>query len=224
MRLSVVIPAWNEASTIAEAVGCARAFADEVVVVDAHSPDGTCAVAQAAGATVLQAPRGRGLQLCAGASAAKGDVLLFLHADGWLPPDARGAIAEALGDPRVLGGNFRLRFDGRGWATSVFSWLNDLRRRWLRIYYGDSAIFVRREVYQALGGFRPIPLLEDYEFVRRLERRGQTAYVRQVVVRASARRFARRPLWTVLVWVLVQSLYSAGVAPARLARLYSDLR
>lgn len=224
MRLSVIIPAWNEAATIAEAVRSARSYADEVVVADAHSPDGTASLAEAAGATVVHAPRGRGAQLCAGTKAADGDVLLFLHADARLPATARDAIERALRDPQCPGGNFLLRFEPRGGAANLFSWLNDLRRRWMRIYYGDSAIFLRREVYEALGGFKPLPILEDYEFIRRLERRGPTAYLRDVVVLASARRFARRPLWTVFIWIAIQSLYMAGVSPKRLARLYADLR
>lgn len=220
----MIIPTWQEGARIAEAVAAARGIADEVIVADADSPDGTAALARASGAFVVTAPRGRGPQLDAGARAATGDVLIFLHADATLGPGARGAICQALTDPQVQGGNFRLVFEPRTRWARVFSWANDVRRRWLRIYYGDSALFVRREVFQTLGGFSPLPLFEDYEMVRRLERRGRTTYLRSVEVSASARRFQHAPFRTLFVWTGLQILYSAGVSPARLARLYQDLR
>jgi hypothetical protein len=120
----------------------------------------------------------------------------------------------------VLGGNFLLRFEPSTRAARVFSWANDVRRRRLGIYYGDSAVFMRRSAYDALGGFRPMPLFEDYELFRRLEGLGQTAYIREVEVTASARRFERAPARTLLLWSLLQVLYSMGASPERLARLY----
>lgn len=222
--LSIVIPAWQEAARIAQAVAHARAIGDEVIVADAGSPDGTAAQAAQAGARVVQAPRGRGPQMNAGARAARGDVLLFLHADATIAPNARAAIDEALRDPHVLGGNCRLMFDPPGAAARLFAWANDRRRRWLRIYYGDSALFLRREAYDRLGGFAPLPLFEDYDLVRRLERLGRTAYLRHVEVRASARRFEAAPLRTLALWTVLQALYSLGVPAGRLARLYADRR
>jgi rSAM/selenodomain-associated transferase 2 len=224
VRISVVIPAWREADEIAEAVAHARAIGDEVVVADGQSPDETAAIATRAGARVIAAAKGRGTQLADGARVASGDVLLFLHADARLPPEARRAIERALDSPEVGGGSFLLRFEPETRAARLFTWANDARRRALRIYYGDSAIFVRRSVYEELGGFRPLPIFEDYDFVRRLERQKRTVYVRDVVVRASARRFERAPVKTLLVWTVLQVLYSAGVSAHRLARLYADLR
>jgi rSAM/selenodomain-associated transferase 2 len=224
LRLSVIIPAWREAERIAATVRAAREIGDEVIVADAGSDDGTAEEAARAGAVVVQAAKGRGAQLHAGALAARGEVLLFLHADASLPPAARERIHAALADPDVLGGNFYLRFEPDGFFARLFTWLNDARRRLLRIYYGDSAIFVRRAVYEALGGFRAYPLFEDYDFVRRLERAGRTAYLREVTVTASARRFVRRPFATLAVWVLLQAAFSAGVSPFRLARFYAHVR
>ena len=222
--ISVIIPTWCEAARIGLAIQQAAAFAEEVIVADAGSPDGTAERARDGGAIVVHAPKGRGPQLHAGARAARGDVLLFLHADAELGAGARAAIAKALRDPAVLGGNFHLRFDAETLAARTFTWVNHLRRRWLAIYYGDSAVFVRREAYESLGGFRPLPLLEDYDFVRRLERAGPTAYLRDVSVQVSARRFEGRPWRTLALWVIIQSLYSLGVTPERLARLYRDHR
>jgi rSAM/selenodomain-associated transferase 2 len=222
--LSAVIPAWREAETIGAAVAAAARVADEVVVADGGSDDETAALAAGGGARVVVAPRGRGSQLAAGAEAARGTVLLFLHADARLPPEARSAIAAALADPAIAGGNFRLRFDPPTLAGRAFGLANHLRRRWLGIYYGDSAIFVRRDVYHALGGYRPLPLFEDYDLARRLERTARTTYVADVEVAASARRFARAPLRTLAGWVLLQTLYSAGVPAEWLVPGYRDAR
>lgn len=221
----MIIPTWNEAARIRSAVGRARAAFDEVIVADASSPDGTAAAAAEAGAVVVESSRGRGAQLHAGAMRARGDVLLFLHADVALPEGARSAIEQALATPAVLGGNFALEFVPRSPSARLFTWANDVRRRWFRIYYGDSAIFVRRHVYDALGGFRALPILEDYDLVRRLEREGKTAYIRNAVVQASARRFADAPMRTLAVWTWIQVLYSLfDVSPHRLARHYADIR
>lgn len=220
----MIIPTWNEAAAIAMAVASARLVGDEVIVVDAGSPDGTAARARDAGARVIDGPRGRGSQLAAGVAMAHGDVLLFLHADAVLPVTARGAIERALVDPDVGGGNFRLRFEPADRWARLFARVNHERRRWLRIYYGDSGIFLRRSVYDAIGGFRAQPILEDYDLVRRLERAARTAYIEDIEIVASARRFEDRPLRTLAVWALIQGLGSAGVSPARLAKLYTDLR
>ena len=223
-RVSIVIPAWCEVARIEAAVRGARAIAADVIVADGGSPDGTAAAAALAGARVVHAPKGRGAQLHAGALAAEGDVLLFLHADATLAPAAKDALDAALRDPSIVGGNFYLRFDGGGRAARFFTWVNDARRRWMRIYYGDSALFVRRAAYEALGGFAPLPIMEDYQLVRRLERLGPTAYIRDVEVSVSARRFEHAPLRTIVVWFAIQALYTIGVSPSRLARLYADAR
>ena len=152
-------------------------------------------------------------------------MILFLHADAKLPREARAALDEALLDPLVMGGNFFLRFVPDSFAARLFTRANDVRRRWLNIYYGDSGLFIRQAAYTKLGGFRSLPILEDYEFVRRLERAGRTVYLRRVVMTASARRFEAAPLRTLFVWTLIQTLYSVfRVSPERLARYYRDMR
>lgn len=224
MKISAIIPAWNEVLTIADAIEGARAVADEIIVADGGSPDGTAERAAAAGALVVHAPKGRGQQLRAGAEIASGDVLLFLHADVRLEAGARQAIERALSNVDVIGGNFYVRFDGVSFAAWVFTVANHWRREWLQIYYGDSAIFVRVVTYAALGGFRALPIFEDYDFVRRLECAGRTAYVRDVVAVASARRFSDSPLRALGVWTALQALFSLGVPAERLARFYADIR
>ena len=224
MRLSVVIAAWQEASCIQSAVANAKEFADEVVVADAGSADGTAKLAAAAGAHVVAAPRGRGQQLHAGALVAGGDVILFLHADATIDPACKQRIEQALAVPGIIGGNCRLRFTPPTWAARLFGWANHVRRVCFKIYYGDSALFVRRAAYFELGGFRAMPLFEDFDFIKRMQRRGRTAYLQDVFVTASARRFAHAPLRTLALWTLLQCLYSCGVPAERLAKLYRDLR
>jgi rSAM/selenodomain-associated transferase 2 len=224
VRLSIVIPAWNEARAIAASVAQARRVADEVVVADGGSTDGTADLARGAGARVVRAPKGRGVQLDLGARASGGDTLLFLHADATLRGDARGAIERALASAAVAGGNFRLRFVPPSPAARLFGAANDLRRRWMRVYYGDSGIFVRRQVYLELGGFAHWPLFEDLDFARRLERFGETRYVTEAEVHVSSRRFAGSPIRTLALWATLRGLYAAGISPARLARWYADLR
>jgi rSAM/selenodomain-associated transferase 2 len=225
--LSVIIPTWCEAAVIEDAIASARRVGDEVIVADAGSPDGTASIAASQGARVVVAPKGRGAQLRAGAEAATGAVLVFVHADAKLGPGAREAILRELAQPGVIGGNFYLLFEGQGLFARLFTWANDWRRRLFRVYYGDSVLFVRREIYEQLGGFEPFPIFEDYDFVRRLERSslGRTVYIRDVTVSASARRFEQAPVRTLMLWGVLHTLYSvAHVHPDRLVGLYTDVR
>lgn len=222
--LSVIIPTWREADGIGPAVVRAAAIGDEVIVADGGSPDGTGELARAAGARVVIAAKGRGAQLDEGARAASGDVLLFLHADVEVAAGARAAILDALAAPDIDGGNFRIAFHPRSLSAVFFDRVYDVGRRLLRTYYGDSGLFIRRGAYQRLGGFRSLPLFEDYDLVRRLEARGQTVYLRDVVVRASARRFARAPVSTFVLGAALQAAFSAGVPAHYLARIYRDAR
>lgn len=224
MAISAIIPTWQEAAWIGPTVRAARAVADEVIVADGGSSDATVDIARAAGATVVAARRGRGQQLARGASAASGDVLLFLHADTRLPPEARRAIERTLQDPDVNAGNFFLRFDPPSRVSRLFTWVYDVRRRALGIYYGDSPLFVRRRVYERLGGFPEQALFEDYAFIRKLERTRRTRYVRDVAAMTSSRRYEERPLATLALWGTLQALYSLGAPPDALARFYAAVR
>ena len=222
-RVSVIIPTLDEAARLPELIAALRrepALA-EIIVVDGDSADGTAAVAAALGARLVQSARGRGCQLRAGAAAASGEILLFLHADSVFPSGGLAALAGALDrDPGISGGNFRVVFDGDSgfarWLTGFYAWL-----RRFALYYGDSGIFVRRAVYDAIGGFAPMPLMEDYHFVRRLERAGPTVRVDSPPLVTSSRKFAgRHPVAIFWGWSVVHVLYWLGVAPERLARLY----
>lgn len=222
--LTVIIPVWNEAPLIRDAIACARRIADEVIVVDAHSPDGTASVAEAEGVRVVQAPKGRGPQLRAAAAVAQGDVLLFLHADARLPASARDAVLAALADEQIVGGGFYIRFLPASWFTRLLEPLNSLRRNLTQRYYGDTGIFVRRSVYESLGGHRPWPVMHDYDFSGRMERAGRCVYIRHPSIYASARRFEGREIRTRILWLSIQSLYRVGVPPRLLGLAYRDAR
>lgn len=214
--MSVVIPTLDEEPCVADAVRSVRDDA-EVVVVDGGSRDRTCAVAAAAGARVVSSPPSRGLQLDAGARAASGDWLVFLHADTRLESGWASALRALEGD--VCGGAFRFAVES---PRRRYRWIEGgvaLRCRWFRLPYGDQALFARRDVYERLGGFAPLPLMEDVEFVRRLARAGRLAFP-GIRAFTSARRWERHGMTatTLRNWWLL-TLYAAGCSPDRLARL-----
>ncbi len=225
MRVSVIVPTLNEASNIerrAREIAC-QTGPIEWIVADGGSSDATRELAAAAGATVVVSERGRGAQLDRGAACASGDVLLFLHADTALPPGAIATIRVALGDARVVGGNFTLRFDEPTLFPRFFAGVYALQQWLFGVYYGDSAIFVRAQTYRTIGGFGPIPIMEDYAFVTRLRRAGRTVKL-PTIVTTSARRFSAAPLRALWVWLTILVLYHLGVPPQRLAQLYRPHR
>jgi rSAM/selenodomain-associated transferase 2 len=169
---------------------------------------------------VVSSPPGRARQLRTGAQEARGDVLLFLHADTRLPAGAAGALERALAEPGVVAGRFDVRFDNPRPVFRMVAWFMNARSRASSICTGDQAIFVRRGDFDAVGGFPDIPLMEDIELTRRLKRRGRLAALRLRVV-TSARKWEREgPLRTIgLMWAL-RLLHFCGVAPARLHRWY----
>ena len=223
--LSIVVPVLNEASTINETLSVLLTAVGpgEVIVVDGGSTDETVALARRPGVRVLTAPRGRGSQLHAGGAAATGDVVWFLHADTLPPPGAAAHIAAALADPRTVAGNFRIRFAGdfaaARFLTRLYRYLG-----WIGLRYGDSGYFARRADYVAVGGFRPFPIFEDLDLMRRLRMRGRFVRARATVV-TSSRRFEGRPFVGVFArWAILQGLYWLGVSPVRLGRLYHHVR
>ncbi len=225
MKLSVIIPALNEERDIGPVLERATSIhADEVIVVDGGSRDATREIAKRLASHVIESPRGRALQMNAGAKAAHGDVLLFLHADTMLSPETKGVIQEVLSDPQVVGGRFDIRLDRAGWLYGLVASLVNLRSRLTKIATGDQAIFVRREVFEQIGGFSEIPLMEDVEFSRRLKKLGKIACLHKKVV-TSARRWERRgPIKTILLMWRLRFLYFMGVSPDRLKNYYVDVR
>lgn len=226
MLISVLIPTLNEADKLPVALASVRHQKTgpdtniEIIVCDGGSTDGTPDIAREAGATLVRAARGRGQQLREAVAQAAGDVLVFLHADTVLAPEALRTVAQTLADPAIPGGNFRVVFDGpsdfAAWLTGYYAWL---RRH--ALYYGDSVIFIRRPVYDAIGGIKPIALMEDYDLVRRLEAAGPTACIENPPVVTSSRRFEGRRPWRIYAqWVMIHALYHLRLRPDTLARLY----
>jgi len=215
----VVIPALDEAERIGD---CLRSIGDgaaEIVVVDGGSKDGTVEIARRIdGVRVLSSPRGRGVQLHRGVEATTALRLLFLHADCRLPAGWAEAAGAALDDPAVSLACFRLHTEpsesGAGAVRQAWMRLLDLRSLGLGLPYGDQAYAVRREVYEAAGGFPAIPLMEDVAFARACRRLGRIRRL-PLEVRTTGRRFERRP---------VRARLCIGVSPWTLARWYREVR
>jgi len=227
MTISVIVPVLNEALTLPSTLARLNhpAFT-EVIVVDGGSQDETLAAAALAAPTarILIAPVGRARQMNVGAAAAKGTVLLFLHADTLLPPAAADDITAAMIDPLVVGGCFDARLNpdrGLLWIVGrMMSW----RARATGIATGDQAIFVRRRVFEELGGFPEIPLMEDVAFSGHLKRVGRIANLRSCVM-TSGRRWERYGVVrTILFMWTLRLLYFLGVSPHWLKQLYGDAR
>lgn len=215
--VSVIVPTWNEVATLPAALLSARDPSAEIIVVDGGSSDGTVDLAARSGVCIVRAPRGRGKQLAAGARAAAGQVLLFLHADAVLP---RGYVAEvrrALSGSGCALGAFRLSIDGDGWALRVIERGANWRSRWLKMPYGDQALFLRASTYRSAGGFSELEAMEDIELVRRVRRLGRVRTMESPVL-ASARSWVRhgtlRFTWCNLLCALG---FALGVPTARIA-------
>lgn len=220
--LSIVIPVLNEAhgiETTLHALAALRQRGVEVVVVDGGSTDDTPVLARQHASAVLTAPRGRARQMNAGAAQARGAVLLFLHADTQLPPDADRLVLEAI-ESGVVWGRFDVRITGTAWMLRVVAALMNARSRWSRIATGDQALFVRRDVFERLGGFPDQPLMEDIELSKRLRQAHRPACLRAKVA-TSGRRWESRGVWRTifLMWCL-RWRYWRGETPERLAKAY----
>lgn len=227
-RISVVVPTLDEEDRVEAALRSARgAFGPdaELIVVDGGSRDATRSRARPL-ARVLEAEPGRGGQLDAGARAAVGEILVFLHADTRLSPEAAGPLSRLLAEPGVAGGCFRFGVAPPPRGLSRWRWLEAavrLRTRLFRTATGDQALFATREAYRSSGGFPPWPLFEDVEFVRRLRDVGHFR-VLPVEARTSRRRWERAGFWrTVGTHWLLRGAYAAGVGPERLARWYARM-
>jgi rSAM/selenodomain-associated transferase 2 len=222
MTLSIIMPVLNEAAGIEDAL---RALADyrahgvEVVIVDGSSSDDTVARARSLADAVIEAPRGRANQMNAGAAVAKGDVLLFLHADTHLPDDADALIAEGLARNKRAWGRFDVRFDDGGWLALVAFMMN--WRSWASgICTGDQAMFMTRAAFDRIGGFPPIALMEDVAASARLKRLGRPLCLSPRVTTSSRRWRQHGVLRTILLMWRLRLAFFFGGDPNSLARHY----
>lgn len=227
MKLSVIIPTLDEESRIGDCLAALSRFPDihDVIVSDGGSADRTVTVARRFGATVIQAPRGRAAQQNAGAARAAGDTFLFLHADALLPCLAPAVIRRVLSAPGVAAGAFRTRHVASRWTgrKSLLLRLADIRSRYSPLPYGDQALFMPRESFERVGGFPDMELMEDLEMSKRLSKLGAIR-VADAQVRVSGRRFESAPIYQSLLVNAFPVLYSLGVPPGVLARLYGAPR
>jgi rSAM/selenodomain-associated transferase 2 len=225
MTVSVIIPVLHESALINDAIAHIRSLEPgapvEVIVVDgAREADTLHAIRDSEVKNVLSA-RGRGTQMNRGAEAARGDILLFLHVDTELPRDGLRAIRAVMEGGRFVGGAFDLGIDGRGIMFRLIERVASLRSRLTRIPYGDQAIFLRRDYFLRLGGYREMALMEDVDLMRRVKKGGGAIFILPERVRTSGRRWRGEGLvrCTLRNWI-VAILYLFGVSPERLARWY----
>lgn len=221
--LSIVIPTLQAGATVGATLDAVTAIglAGEVVVVDAGSTDATRDIAAGAGARLIEAPRGRGSQLAAGGAAATGDWLLFLHADTVPGPGWDGAVAGFIGDPASRGraAVFRFALDDPSPVARRLERVVEWRTRVLGLPYGDQGLLIARDFYQSLGGFAPIPLMEDVDLVRRIGR-ARLAVLDAYAVTSAARYGKDGYLRRSLRNLGCLSLFFLGVDPRRIERLY----
>ncbi len=196
----------------------------EIIVVDGGSADASVAIAEPLCDRVVAASRGRARQMNAGAKLAQTDALAFVHADTIVPASFGGDITSALANPAIVGGRFDVELDASAIPYRIIGAMISMRSRLSRTGTGDQAIFVRREVFERLGGFPELDVCEDLEFSRRLKRAGTVACLRSRVT-TSARRWNRDGLArTVIRMWMIRAMYLMGISPARLKRMYADTR
>jgi len=227
MRFSIIVPVLNEEAVLEQQLAhltrqCARHDC-ELFVIDGGSHDNTVAVAKRY-AQVIGSSRGRATQMNVGATAASGDVLIFLHADTRLPDEAFSAIEHALASPTIVGGAFRLRFDNNRWSYRFVAFVTNLRSRLRALFTGDQAYFVRATSFQAIGGYPAQPLMEDLEIITTLRKIGKVVLLPQYVTTSARRHQKRGLILTVLFMWYLRVLYRFGVSPIQLHHMYMDVR
>lgn len=225
--VSLIVPVLNEGGTITECLENLTALKGrkEIIVVDGGSRDSTVRLTRRyRGVRLFKSPAGRAKQMNAGAKRARGSTLMFVHADSRLPREALTQAEAACAKDDVVGGRFNLRLDAPGFKYRLTEELINARSRLTRIATGDQCIFVKRHVFERLGGYADIPLMEDVELCSRLRREGRFVAL-SARARTSARRWEKNGFWptVILMWSL-RGLYAAGVPASRLAQWYSHVR
>ena len=220
--LSIIIPVLNEAAIIRSLLSRLQdRVGVEIIVVDGGSEDNTLELAQGEGVRVILSPqKGRANQMNAGAAFATGDILLFLHADTQLPPDYLDLVKDTLANSNAIAGAFELAIDGDNkslrWVEKMVKW----RSRWFSLPYGDQAIFLTRTVFEEMGGFADLPIMEDFELIQRLKKQGRIA-IAPAAVLTSSRRWQKLGVFkTTLINQLIILGYYLGIPPRQLRRLY----
>lgn len=219
--ISIIIPVLNEVSTIAQTILTAQTAKDvEIIVVDGGSNDGTVELLQSLNVQFISSIPGRAIQMNCGAKAARGDILLFLHGDTLLPSDFNRLLPEVLLKPKIIAGSFELGIRGTNRNLRIVERMVNWRSRYLQMPYGDQAIFLPAKIFEEIGGFPEIPIMEDFELVRQLRKRGRIAIVSRPVL-TSGRRWQKLGIFkTTLINQVVIIAYLLGVSPKILAKWY----
>ncbi|MDZ7721410.1 MAG: TIGR04283 family arsenosugar biosynthesis glycosyltransferase [candidate division KSB1 bacterium] len=222
LSISVIIPTLNEEKNVAELLKYLKNLDErlELIVADAGSQDGTAARARRL-SRMIESPRGRGIQMNKGAQAATGEVLWFLHADCRPHPDSLPAMLAALSDPHLVGGGFEYNLDHPSRRFRWTEFFSNRKNRMLTWLFGDMGIFVRRPVFERMGGYKEIPLMEDMDFSKRLKEEGNIVIL-PLRINTSARRWLEEGYiyHSIRSWVL-QSAWRLGASPETLARFYT---
>lgn len=222
-HISVIVPVINEQEELAITLSHIQlAPGDELIVVDGGSTDQTLEIARKFTPDVLSSPPGRARQMNLGAAHATGEILLFLHADTILPPSGLDAVRHVMQVPQTAGGAFRLLITPATPALRLIAWVANLRSRFGQLPYGDQALFVRRSLFETLGGYADEPFLEDLKLVRAMRRHGRLVLVPQPVQTSGRRWLTEGVIYTTVRNNVIVGLFFCGVAPATLKRWYTD--
>lgn len=224
-RFSIVIPVLNKQDQINTLIEHVHSQdyegACEIIVADGDPQGRTIKVIRDENVISITSKKGRASQMNAGAELAHGEVLIFLHADTKLPPNALEKISQVLEDAKYVGGAFDLGIDSDSLLLKYIATRTRFRSRLNRIPYGDQAIFIRRSYFDEIGRFKDIPLMEDVELMRRIKKRGDKIFILRDRVKTSARRWEKEGIfYTTLRNRLLVGLYYVGVSPDKLAKYY----
>ncbi len=226
-NLSVIIPALNEEENIEALIDhiYQEEVRAEIIVSDGKSTDNTAEIAKSKGAEVVSGTPGRGAQLNRGAEAASASILLFIHADSRLEKGALSKMIEQMShDQDLIGGCFKLKISSQNLLLKFIGWSSNLRAKYLNLIFGDQGIFVRRDVFNELGGFPEIELMEDWEFSKTMAKKGRLLYVDKKIY-TSARRWEKHGvLKTIILMHKIKILYKLGISPSKLKEIYRDAR
>ncbi|TIH15325.1 glycosyltransferase [Marinifilum sp. JC120] len=224
LKISVIIPVYDEALTISSCIANVKKCCgknSEIIIVDGSADGSTLSAVNDDEVILISSPPGRAVQMNYGAQRAEGNILLFLHADTTLPPDAGGLIRKALAAPCVSAGAFKLGFDTSARSMKLIAFLADLRCRIERVPYGDQAIFIPKTTFDELGCFPEIPLMEDVEFFQSIKKQRKEIVILKEAVTTSARRYlATGPLRCALRNTFLRFLHLCGVTPGTLKNMY----
>ncbi|MDY6879450.1 MAG: TIGR04283 family arsenosugar biosynthesis glycosyltransferase [Thermodesulfobacteriota bacterium] len=220
--LSIIIPTLNEEVVIEATLDRAHDREVEIIVADGGSTDNTIALAKATGARVVRAPRGRAHQQNRGAELAEGRILLFLHADTLLPKNYLGAVFEAMMDTTLGAGAFRFQTDLQTPLMRLVEFVTNIRSTYFKMPYGDQAIFIRKSLFESLGGFPNMPIMEDFVLMRRIKKKGGIMTLPLSVVTSGRRWVNLGVVKTTLINQAIIAAYLVGVSPAKIALLYKN--